>query len=166
MGSLSFLPGRLVLVEANSLQNSQYLGKQPEQGCAILRYCGPSGQDNGWGQTTFLVLALFPKLLDIRNESKQKYIDDISVYHKSYDTSFKKNGVKNLELLCPQIHSLFLVLVIYRHLLLKKFQLIFYEAKWPAVEHYSPPKKIRSHQGSCIKIGYLRTQEISPKGLN
>ena len=34
------------------------------------------------------------------------------------------------------------------------------------VEHYSPPKKIRSHQGSCIKIGYLRTQEISPKGLN
>ena len=78
----------------------------------------------------------------------------------------KKNGVKYLEMLCPQIHSFFLVLVIYRHLLLKKFQLIFFEAKWPAVEHYSPPKKIRSHQGSCIKIGYLRTQEISPKGLN
>ena len=139
MGSLSFLPGRLVLlVEANSLQNSQYLGKQPEQGCAILRYCGPSGQDNGWGQTTFLVLALFPKLLDIRNESRNTQMTFQYTIKVMIDTTGFMLGIVLIKkLLEPKtwkfcVHK-FILFFLFQLSTDTYFQLIFFEAKWPAL---------------------------------
>ena len=72
-----------------------------------------------------MVAALFPKLLNIQNESRNTWVIVISTpvtfqyTIKVMILVLKKNGVKYLEMLCPQIHSFFLVLVIYRHLLLK-----------------------------------------------